>query len=645
MILRRIILPTLLLLSGCDREPQSYTGDFSVWAVLGDVPASRAQVGVGHVLTWQEGDLLGVVSVRSSGGFAGPPVAYRLTEGASTKRGVFTGPDPGNGATCFAVHLNRGRIYVDGDFLVAELYDAAGSLDLVSGDVGNHLLMTSGIVPEARFAGSELVFAHQCSLFEFYLGGAPATDGKGLESITLSATASDFVLAAAYDAQGGFVPAASRFGDRVVVRFSDRPVLCDGKDLVVSLPVMWNPATEVGGGRVLTAVFAFADGSRYRVEKPLREFLPGVCYQTSFSPGAAWDGALTEPASIDPAERRIMIYSAAELAWVANEVGVVSSVYDRFEGWTLTLGRDIDLGGQTEWQPIGQGSIDTSDKRFRGTFDGAGHVVSGLCIRGNTAQRGLFCFLQYPGVICNLTVRGSVSGGPQTAGICAYNSGGRIENCVSEVEVISDKQYAGGICATNASAGSASDPRYGLITGCVNWGRVSAVNGNAGGIVGSNAGGLVVGCRNEGAVASASAGGVGGIAGQNVAGSGTSEYAVATDALISASLHAGSTVTTGHSAKGFVAGRNNVGQTIENCYFYTTDISIPDNASGVSGANPAGSLLVGSGALGAVLWPSAAAAGWGEMPPAKWVGEWRTPWGYLGGWNGGNVELPKLVWE
>lgn len=68
----------------------------------------------------------------------------------------------------------------------------------------------------------------------------------------------------------------------------------------------------------------------------------------------------------------------------------------------VTLTNDIDLTG-VEWMPIGN-----EDIPFYGTFDGAGHTISGLHI---DKQEGVCCglFGACVGTIENLTVTGSIT--------------------------------------------------------------------------------------------------------------------------------------------------------------------------------------------------------------------------------------------
>lgn len=71
--------------------------------------------------------------------------------------------------------------------------------------------------------------------------------------------------------------------------------------------------------------------------------------------------------------------------------------------FNITLKEDIDLSGKL-WIPIG-----TEDNPFRGTFDGNGHIITGLRAMGNT-YNGLF------GVVQNATIQNLLVKGGQVAG-------------------------------------------------------------------------------------------------------------------------------------------------------------------------------------------------------------------------------------
>ncbi len=162
----------------------------------------------------------------------------------------------------------------------------------------------------------------------------------------------------------------------------------------------------------------------------------------------------------------------------------------RLDSWsvgkTVVLDCDIDMGG-VEFEPI---------PSFGGTFDGGGHSISGLYVKGDgSAVGGLFRFVQSGGIIKNLNVEGriapemnaesfggiagensgcvkectfsgSVSGSVETGGIVGVNtSDGVIEDCRSLASV-SGEHYTGGIAGRN----------LGSIIRCTNLGPVNTTN-------------------------------------------------------------------------------------------------------------------------------------------------------------------------
>ena len=152
--------------------------------------------------------------------------------------------------------------------------------------------------------------------------------------------------------------------------------------------------------------------------------------------------------------------------------------------WTLTA--DIDLGG-TAQSPIGN-----YETPFTGSFDGAGHTVSGLQIVAGEAA-GLFGVTE-GATVKNLTVTGTVENSfaaetaetrvegryPGTGGLIGVAlSGTTVENCTSRASV---KGYgnAGGLCGVVYNFGLSAV----RIDGCRSEAAVESLRGNAGGICG-----------------------------------------------------------------------------------------------------------------------------------------------------------------
>lgn len=116
-----------------------------------------------------------------------------------------------------------------------------------------------------------------------------------------------------------------------------------------------------------------------------------------------------------------------------------------------TLTADITL--TDNWTPIGNDS-----NRYTGTFDGAGHTISGLQVSGG-ADRGTYI------------------------GLFGYVDGGTVENLNLAGVYISGLNFVGGVVGRNK----------GTITGCMVSGRVSGSDW-VGGVVGYDYGGTIMDC-------------------------------------------------------------------------------------------------------------------------------------------------------
>ena len=130
-----------------------------------------------------------------------------------------------------------------------------------------------------------------------------------------------------------------------------------------------------------------------------------------------WDGTtLTAPSVTDAGATKYVVYTAAELAWIAQKVNAGQLT---FSGCTVTLMNDIDLGGHN-WTPIGSSTTNA----FQGTLDGNGHTIKGLNVETATElYAGLFGYT-YDSTIKNLgiiepTVTQTVSSSDSFAGAAA----------------------------------------------------------------------------------------------------------------------------------------------------------------------------------------------------------------------------------
>ena len=177
------------------------------------------------------------------------------------------------------------------------------------------------------------------------------------------------------------------------------------------------------------------------------------------------------------------ISNFAELYWFA---GLVNGALNEIEQNTaanavltadITINENIldtegDLTENTEdlldWIPIGN----NSSNPFNGTFDGQGHIISGIYINSENDYQGLFGYNN--GTIKNVGVTKSyIKGDYYVGGVCGENHGS-ISNCYNSGTV--SGKYVGGVCGRNYS---------GTISDCYNLGKVNSYY-YAGGICGNN---------------------------------------------------------------------------------------------------------------------------------------------------------------
>ena len=213
---------------------------------------------------------------------------------------------------------------------------------------------------------------------------------------------------------------------------------------------------------------------------------------------------------------------------------------------------DINLDGSAEnpWMPIGNDGT-----RFKGSFDGNNHTVSGLYIDIFADNVGLFGYINSEGTVKNLGVSGYIkasSSNSEVGGI-AGTSYGTITGCHSACE-IEGGGYTGGIVGWNRAT----------VSDCYNTGSISDAE-RAGGIVGHNSGNISD-CYNAGAVSGTNC--AGGIAGDDTGHAFKNCYNVGE-------------VTDAGSCGGIVGAGTSGHSTYEKCYFLA---STADNGVGSGGA-------------------------------------------------------------
>lgn len=151
-----------------------------------------------------------------------------------------------------------------------------------------------------------------------------------------------------------------------------------------------------------------------------------------------------------------VISSAQDLINLSKESGT-------FEGETIVLNADIEFSKINDFKGI---CMDSKNK-FKGTFDGCGHSISGISISGQR-RAGLFGYIGQGGVVQNVTIKDSnFSQNGSTfyaGGIAAQVSGGTIQNChVKNTKIIQT------IPTNDRPGSSASDACLGGIAGYVEY--------------------------------------------------------------------------------------------------------------------------------------------------------------------------------
>ena len=220
------------------------------------------------------------------------------------------------------------------------------------------------------------------------------------------------------------------------------------------------------------------DGKDYTV------YLDGEIAEGKIIP---WDGSEAKPA-VDEAGN-INIYSAAELAWVANQV---INGEKNFSGVTITLRKNIDLGSRqkedgtwegTEWKSIigfldelpenkntskselaenqntdeNIETINENLKRFDGTLNGNGLSIRGMRIENDKRYQGLFGYLT--GTVANLTIKNSKVSAKEAVGAIVGLNEGTVTNCVVEnTNIIGTKKVGGlvGVAMTESKIENSS---------------------------------------------------------------------------------------------------------------------------------------------------------------------------------------------
>ena len=261
--------------------------------------------------------------------------------------------------------------------------------------------------------------------------------------------------------------------------------LSDGRDYILTLDKnlgLWERTT---GGYVTGVAYEMAvtvgktklEGGVITVSPWADKSSLGDNFGTDATEYSEWDGKEIATAyaggsgtSDDPYE----IATAAQLAFLAQEANSKDEYTwpeARYRKY-FKLTANINLKGH-EWTPIGSES-----KRFAGSFDGDGHVIVNLNVKGAGRFAGLFGWIRNGATVKNLVIRNAsvsaVSPGSESSEtqnmeaysgiVAAYCAGGcTISNCKVDGTVTSD-YCAGGI--VGYSANDSAPYNDGAITYC-----------------------------------------------------------------------------------------------------------------------------------------------------------------------------------
>lgn len=136
----------------------------------------------------------------------------------------------------------------------------------------------------------------------------------------------------------------------------------------------------------------------------------------------------------------IEIRSASQLLEISKQVNTGDPFYCN---GNYKLLKDLDLQNK-KWIPMGMSELSP----FSGTFDGNGHSIKNLSVKGNKKDCiGFFGYLKNAN-ICNLSIEGKIKGGKYTGAIAGVSEDSVVTSCFASA-VISGSYCAGGFIGKN----------------------------------------------------------------------------------------------------------------------------------------------------------------------------------------------------
>lgn len=245
-------------------------------------------------------------------------------------------------------------------------------------------------------------------------------------------------------------------------------------------------------------------------------------------------GADTQPSDYNTTTKTMTIQTPDNLTWLATQVNK-NSGSKTFEGWTITLGNNLDMSGIT-FIPIGK-----EEKLFEGVFQGNNKTISNLTFSTDVEKNiGIFGYTGTNFEVHDLTVSYSIeiTSNRTCLGLLVGYNNGKVVNCTNTGNItctrkttennysclVGKNSSTGEIhnCVNNGELnidisigktlmGSMAGSNEGLIANCLNTGNITGQQ-SIGGIAGSNKG-TIKNCINRGNISASTY--VGGIAGVN----------------------------------------------------------------------------------------------------------------------------------
>ncbi|MFA5562474.1 MAG: hypothetical protein WDA00_07555, partial [Eubacteriales bacterium] len=251
-----------------------------------------------------------------------------------------------------------------------------------------------------------------------------------------------------------------------------------------------------------------------------------VFIQARFAP-EAWDGTVaTEFAGGDgSAENPFQIANGAQLAYLANRTAAANYLVLDEDGMTVlfnyreasyVLTADIVLNEGTfdengTWSEQGTPKAWTPIPEFSGTFDGGGHIISGVYINGTVDRSGLFGYV-LRATVQNVSLENCyVKGGACTGALAGEMGKPRYPDGAANKSFLANITVDGFVFGTTRVGGVAGRAYFTTLDNVTNHARVQGSGAEVGGVMGATQASFSDSATNTGSVTGTSS--VGGIAG------------------------------------------------------------------------------------------------------------------------------------